>query len=125
MSDYTRLPDAEFDVMRVVWSQPVPISSAQVAALLSPEKHWKPQTVLTLLTRLCKRGYLASEKLRGERFYTPLVTQEAYLTHETSAFVRRFHRDSLTGLMSALYSGKAPEKEELDALEQWLNDNKE
>jgi len=124
MPAYNRLPDAEFDIMRIIWSQPSPISSLQVAALAAPEKHWKQQTVLTLLTRLTGRGFLNSEKQGKERIYTPLVSQEAYLNQETGAFVQRFHKNSLTGLMNALYADKSLNEDDLATLEKWLEERK-
>jgi len=124
MTHQPRLPDAEFDIMQIIWSQPPPISSVQVAALVAPEKKWKPQTVLTLLTRLTRRGFLSSEKQGKERIYTPLMSQEEYLNRETGQFVRRFHKNSLTGLMNALYADKKPKEEELEALEAWLRERK-
>jgi predicted transcriptional regulator len=120
MEPNTFLPDAEFDVMEIIWAQPSPISSVQIFTLAAPDKKWKPQTVLTLLTRLVKRGFLSSEKRGKERFYTPLVGREAYLNMETGVFVQRFHKNSLTGLMNALYGGKKPKVEELNEIEQWL-----
>lgn len=124
MQEYTRLPDAEFDVMQIIWSQPSPISSKQVAELASAQKEWKPQTVLTLLTRLTHRKFLLSEKQGKERVYTPLVTREEYLNLETGFFMQKFHKNSLTGLMNALYSDKSPESDELKALELWLKERK-
>jgi len=106
--------------MEIVWSQEPPISSVQIFNLASPEKKWKPQTVLTLLTRLVSRGFLHTEKKGKERFYSPIVTREAYLNRETGDFVKRFHRNSLMGLMNALFSGGKPNKNDLDEIEQWL-----
>jgi len=114
------LPDAEFDVMQIIWGQPTPISSVQIFNLAMPEKQWKPQTVLTLLTRLINRGFLSSEKKGKERYYTPLVSREEYLSMETGVFMRRFHKSSLTGLMNALFAGKKPRKEDISEIEQWL-----
>lgn len=122
MSEYIRLPDAEFEIMQIIWSQPAPISSVQVAALAAPQKNWKHQTVLTLLTRLTQREFLSSDKHGKERFYIPLITQEDYLSMETGLFMKKFHKNSITGLMSALYSGKEPNEEELSELEQWLKE---
>ncbi|MCL2539233.1 MAG: BlaI/MecI/CopY family transcriptional regulator [Oscillospiraceae bacterium] len=124
MPEHPRLPDAEFDVMQIIWSETPPVSSMKVASRIAPEKKWKPQTVLTLLTRLTQRGFLASEKQNRERFYTPLVSQEEYLSCQTDQFVRRFHKNSLTGLMNALYADKSPNEEELEALEAWLRERK-
>ena len=124
MSNYTRLPDAEFDIMQIIWSQPTPISSIQVAALSAQDKSWKPQTVLTLLTRLTNRGFLSSEKQGKERFYTPVVTKEDYLNRETSLFMQRFHKNSLTGMMNALFAEKNLKEEDIEALETWLHEMK-
>ena len=124
MPEYSRLPDAEFDVMQIIWSQPSPISSMQIAALTAPEKKWKPQTVLTLLLRLTQRGFLSSEKQGKERMFTPLITQEDYLNQETGLFMRKFHKNSLTGLMNAFFSDKSPEEDDLQALEKWLKERK-
>ena len=122
MSEHVNLPDAEFDVMELIWGAEVPISSVQVFSLAKPEKGWKPQTVLTLLTRLEKRGFLSSEKRGKERFYLPLVERDAYLRRETGLFVERFHKKSLTGLMSAFFGGRGPKAEELDEIEAWMKE---
>ena len=122
MKTHIVLPDAEFDVMEVIWGNDVPISSVQVSSLAAPEKKWKPQTVLTLLKRLEGRGFLSSEKRGKERYYMPLVTREAYLKQETGLFVQRFHKNSLTGLMNALFGGGKPNAEDLSEIEKWLDE---
>ena len=124
MSEFKSLPDAEFDVMQMIWGQPSPISSVQIFALLTPEKNWKPQTLLTLLTRLEKRGFLSSEKRGRERFYTPFIARKDYLKKETNLFIKRYHMDSLTGLFSAFFDGKKPKEEELNEIEAWLEEQK-
>lgn len=122
MPEYTRIPDAEFEVMQLIWSQPPPISSIQVTGL---QVRWKHQTVLTLLTRLTKRGYLSSEKLGKDRFYTPTLSRDEYLSTETGYFMKKFHQNSLMGLMSALYADSNPSDEEISKLEQWLKEKKQ
>jgi len=124
MADIELLPDAEFDVMRVIWAADTPISSVQVHNLSVTEKKWKPQTVLTLLTRLTKRGFLSSEKRGKERYYWPLVTHKEYLQHETGQFVQRFHKNSLSGLMSALFAGR-PKDTDLAEIEAWMKEQNE
>jgi len=120
MAEFSRLPEAEFEVMQIIWSHPTPISAMEAAVLAAPARNWKPQTVITLLARLSARGFLASEKRGKERMYTPLVARDAYLNQQTGEFVRKFHQNSLTGLMSAFYAGKSPKGEELAAIKAWL-----
>lgn len=124
MQEHTRLPDAEFEVMQVIWSQPACISSLQVFTLLGPKKSWKQQTVLTLLTRLTRKGFLSSEKHKRERYYTALVSQDEYIRMETGYFIKKLHRNSLTGLMNALYANADPNEQDLSELEQWLKERR-
>lgn len=124
MTEITRLPEAEYEIMQIVWSEETPISSKQVAVLACPVFNWKIQTVLTLLGRLTKRGFLESEKRGKELYHTPLISREEYLKMETGLFVQKFHKNSVTGLMSALFSDENPTEAELDELEKWLKERK-
>ncbi len=58
-----KLPDAEFQVMKAIWGMAPPVTSASVMEALPPEQAgWKSQTVVTLLSRLQKKGFLRSKK---------------------------------------------------------------
>jgi len=122
MNNLPQLPDTEFTIMQIIWGQPVPISKNQVAKLAEPLRGWAAQTVYTLLNRLVDKGFLYTVKQGKERFYTPLVSQDAYLNQETGWFLRTFHKNSLTGLMNALFSKKAT-KQDLTEIETWLKEN--
>ena len=119
---YPNLPDSEHTIMQIIWAQPTPISKTRVAELAAPQRGWAPQTVYTLLNRLVEKGFLSSEKQGKERYYVPLVQQEAYLAQATERFMDTMHKNSLTGLMNALFTGK-PDDADLAELEQWLRDN--
>ena len=122
MKGYTHLPDSEFTIMQIIWSQPAPISKTQVAALAGPLRGWTPQTVYTLLNRLTEKGFLSSEKQGKERYYTATVSRESYLNQETGRFMETVHKNSLTGLMNALFANNNPTEADLLELEQWLRD---
>ena len=120
MTDMRRLPDAEFELMQIVWQNPTPISTNQIISHL--QNSWKPQTVLTLLTRLIERGFLKSERMGKERIYTPLVTQEAYVAFESGSFMEKFPKGSFRSLVSTLYEGHQMTDADIDELKAWLND---
>ena len=120
MVEITLLPESEFDVMQIVWGAQHPISSVQVHSASAEQKKWKPQTVLTLLTRLEKKNFVRSEKRGKERYYWPMITREEYLQKETGQFVKRFHGNSVSGLFAALFGGRKPDVTELDEIEAWL-----
>ena len=125
MSGYPHLPDSEFAIMQIIWAQSLPISKIQVAALAKPLKGWTPQTVYTLLNRLTEKGFLSSNKQGKERYYTTLVSREEYLNQETSRFMKTVHKNSLTGLMNALFADNKPNEDDLSELEKWLKENSE
>ncbi len=117
-----RLPDAEFEIMRVVWENEPPISTNQIISHLGKDNTWKPQTVLTLLVRLIKKGFLQSEKAGKERFYSPLISRDEYLSVETGSFFDRFRGSSIRSLVSTLYDGDKLTEEEIADLRNWLAD---
>ncbi|MEA4897783.1 BlaI/MecI/CopY family transcriptional regulator [Bacillota bacterium Meth-B3] len=122
MDAIRKLPDAEFDVMQVVWASEPPITSAVIMERLGRRKGWKAQTVLTLLTRLVERGFLRTEKHGKERSYFPLIGRADYLKFETGDFMARFHGNSFASLVAALYDGQGLREGDLDELAQWLKE---
>ena len=122
MKPTKRLPDAEFEIMHIIWQNTPPISTNQIISHLDSSKTWKPQTVLTLLVRLIDKGFLHSEKNGKERTYSPLISQKDYLSIETNSFFDRIHRNSIRSLVNTLYDGKKLTSEEIADLKNWLEE---
>ena len=122
MKSHKRLPDAEFEIMHIVWQNTPPMTTNQIISCLDGSNTWKPQTVLTLLVRLIDKGFLSSEKIGKERTYAPLVSQQEYLNTETSSFFDRFHSNSIRSLVNTLYDGKKLTAEEISDLQKWLEE---
>ena len=122
MAKLPQLPDAEFQIMQIIWDNPSPITSAQVDMHLRESKSWHVSTVKTLLRRLVERGFLSTEKNGKELLYTHLVSKDEYLQAETAIFMEKFHKKSLRGLMRAMYAGKKPSDEDIAEIEEWLKD---
>ena len=117
-----RLPDAELEIMRIIWRHNPPMSTNQIIACLDEDKTWKPQTVLTLLVRLIEKGYLHSDKAGKERTYSPIISYEDYLTIETENFLNKIHGNSVISLISTLYDGKKLSDKEICDLRAWLEE---
>lgn len=119
-----KLPDAEFEIMKAIWHSEEPITSSVLTEqlrLLLPLKDWKPQTVLTMLVRLEKKGFLRSEKLGKERQYFTVVLEQEYLKIEQENFKNRFSGSSFSGLVKALYDGETVSESEIQELKDWLS----
>jgi len=120
-----KLPDAEFEIMKVVWANDLPITTSIIMEQLGKEKAWKAQTILTLMIRLVERGFLRTEKNGKERTYFPLIGKEDYLKFETGAFMERFHGNSFASLVTTLYDGKKIKSSDLDELARLLKDRRD
>lgn len=77
-----KISDAEWEVMRVLWT----LNSAtahEIAAILGDKMDWKLATVKTLLGRLSKKEVIRSES-EGKRFiYYPNVSETATVRSAT------------------------------------------
>lgn len=119
MEKSKKLPDAEFDIMKVVWANEPPLTTAIIMEQVGKEKEWKIQTVVSLMLRLVERGFLRSEKHGKERTYFPLVSKDDYLKFETGNFIKQYHDSSLFNLINTLYDGEALTDKDIDELLEW------
>jgi BlaI family penicillinase repressor len=90
------ISDAEWDVMKVVWDHPGPLTAGEVVAGVSSSRSWRPRTVKTLLNRLVKKGAVDMQA-DGSRFlYRARVTQAACVRHESRSFLARVFDGAVT-----------------------------
>ncbi len=119
-----KLPDAEFDIMKVVWANEPPITTNIIMQQLGNEREWRVQTVISLMLRLVERGFLRTEKIGKERNYFPLINREDYLQFETGNFMKNYHDSSFLNLVNTLYDGKNLNDDDLDELLQWVKERR-
>lgn len=125
MDTMKKLPDAEFDIMKVVWENEPPITTNIIMQQLGKEREWKAQTVISLLLRLVERGFIRTEKNGKERTFFPLISKEDYLKFETGNFMKRFHANSFASLVATLCDGDQIKDSDLDQLEKWLKEKRD
>lgn len=114
-----RLPDAELEVMQAIWSLEPPVTASAVQQHVS--KEWKATSVLTFLSRLCDKGFLACEKEGRQNLYTPLISQEAYLQRESTSFVKRLCGGSVKNLVASLSDAGALTEQDIEDLRAFLD----
>ena len=61
-------------------------------------------TLLTLLTRLSDKGFVAIQKDGRKSLYTPLVSRKDYLASQSRSFVENICGGSISAFASALCS---------------------
>jgi len=119
-----RLPDAEFEIMKIIWKNPSPITTLGIVDHLSFKKKWKPQTVLTMLLRLVDKDFLSSKKIGRERSYTPIILEHDYMQVETGNFMSRYAGNSMGSLIKTMYDGGDMSEADIDDLQRWLEEKR-
>ena len=119
MEEMKKLPDAEFDIMKVIWANEPPITTNIIMQQLGNEREWKAQTAISLMLRLVERGFLRTEKNGKERTYFPMVNREDYLKFEAGNFMKQFHDNSFVNLVTTMYDDKTLSDTDIDELLEW------
>lgn len=125
MSNLKKLPDTEFEIMKVVWANEPPITTNMVMEQLGSEREWKAPTVITLMLRMVEKGFLRTEKNGKERIYFPLVAKEDYLKFETDNFMKLYHENSFLSFVSTLYNGKQLSEHDIEELTKWAKERRD
>ncbi len=119
MNEIKRLPESELEIMQIIWKETPPISRAAVEEALENTHPLAPTTILTLLTRLCEKGFLSIEKEGRTNLYRPLITEKEYLALESRSFLDRVFHGSVAGFAAALCDSGV-RKEDLEELRELL-----
>lgn len=114
-----KLPNSEFEIMKIIWKKEIPITSNVIMQALNDEKTWKAPTVISFMKRLVNKGFLKTEKNGKERIYFPLVTKEEYLKFETEEFMQQYHKNSFASFLNAFCLEKNLKEEQLNELLDW------
>jgi predicted transcriptional regulator len=116
MSSLKKLPDTEFEIMKVVWANEPPITTNMIMEQLGNAREWKAPTVISLMLRLVEKGFLRTEKNGKERTYFPLIAKEDYLKFETGNFMKLYHENSFLSFVNTLYDGKRLNDSDIEEL---------
>lgn len=121
-SEIKKIPDAELEVMKIIWNNDSPISTSKIKDICDEEKNnsWSISTLQTLLNRLIERGFLETEKRGKERIYFPNIMEEEYLEFETKVFLKKVHGNSFSSLISTLYKSNEINKSDIEDLYEWF-----
>ena len=118
-----RLPDSELAVMQAVWQCTPPVSRTDLEEMLHSQYPMAQTTLLTLLTRLAEKGFLAVEKQGRSNVYMPLISRDAYLADQSRRFVDQLCGGSISLFASALCDSGLS-KEELEELSRLLEEGR-
>lgn len=85
---YQEISDAEWEVMRVVWTLEQAYTS-DISAALKEKKDWSESTIKTLIRRLVKKGLLSSKKDGRKFIYSPLVSENQMINQSSEKLLAK------------------------------------
>ena len=111
-----RLPDAELEVMKVLWELGPDTPRSELEGGLAPFG-WAANTVNTYLSRLADKGFVSVRREGKTNLYTPLVSREDYLSFDSRAVLDRLYGSPRNFVAALAREGlEQNELEELQAL---------
>lgn len=120
MSATERLPNAELDIMRILWREGRPLKASELTTMLSEERDWKRQTVHVLLSRLQAKNYVGVDKSAYSHLFLATITESDYIALVTTILVEKANSSVSDVVASIINSGKLS-REELENLAAMLN----
>lgn len=117
------LSDLQLSLMRVLWARGE-ASTAEVAEALRGERDLAHTTVATLLTRLEKRGLLASRREGRALLYTPRVSEADVQRSMVGSLLDNLFAGRASALVSHLLEARGVDAQELAVLQALLKQRK-
>lgn len=111
--------------MLVLWKYEPPMSRMEIEQVVNEKKALAPTTILSLLTRLEKKGYVEVTKRGKMNLYTPLVSKEEYQQSESKSVLEKLYGNSLKKFVASLYQGKKMNEDDIKELHDFLNELEE
>ena len=122
MAQRAPVSDAELEVLKVLWSAGPGTVRDVAGALKKQRRKLAYNTVLTLLTRLRDKGYVATDTSSTAHQFSAVVTREDLLGSSLSALADRICDGTASPLVHALVRGQHLSRQELADLRKLLDD---
>lgn len=120
-----RIPEAELEVMLVLWQGGRPMTVGEITKTLSETRAWKAATVHVLLDRLETRGFVVCDRSGYKHLFSPTVTEAEYRRREEHTLMQRFFGGSAKRMIASLLDADTLSDEDLEELTAMLREWKE
>lgn len=120
--DRAPVSDAELEVLKVLWAAgPLTVRDV-VAALRRQRRRLAYNTVLTLLSRLRDKGYVAADRRDTAHLFRPVVSREELIGSSLAAIADRVCDGTASPLVQALVRGQRFTQAEIAQLRKLISE---
>ena len=123
MSETLNISEAEWEVMRVVWSGGES-TSQEITLILRGKRGWSQSTVKTLIGRLISKGYLQARKDARRFVYTTHLDEPDSLKSEVDNLLGRICSRKIPNLLAYLVEKTPMVAEDRAMLEEVLQNKR-
>jgi BlaI family transcriptional regulator, penicillinase repressor len=124
MADVKDLPQAEFEVMEVLWRRGEG-TGKEIQAELGKKKKLAYTTISTLLTRLRERGYVEAEERNFAYVFRAKVAREQVVRRKLGDLVERILGGQVGPLAAYIAENRKLTPEQIAALEEIVKAEKD
>ncbi|MCI9064806.1 MAG: BlaI/MecI/CopY family transcriptional regulator [Lachnospiraceae bacterium] len=108
------LSDGEWKIMNRLWECEGTITELKNA--LQAETGWDKHIIITMLSRMEKKGAVAHREGGRAKVFYPLVTRKEVSMQETRGFLQKIYRGSLGMMVNAMVEDQALTEEDIREL---------
>ncbi len=108
------LSDGEWKIMNRLWERESTIT--ELKNDLSKETGWDKHIIITMLSRMEKKGAVAHRDGGRAKIFYPLVNREEVSMQETRGFLQKVYQGSLGVMINAMVEDQALSEEEIQEL---------
>ena len=109
------LSDGEWKIMNYLWERQGGTVTEITAALLD-ETAWDRHSIITMLSRMEKKGAVAHRQGSRAKVFYPIVPRSEVSMQETRGFLQKVYRGSLGMMINAMVEDQALSQEEIQEL---------
>ena len=124
MTKNITIGEAELEIMKVLWSRPEPVTTADINSAVA-DKGWKRTTISTFLGRLVEKGAVSCEKKGNSYLYSPLITKGEYRTAQTRSLITSLYEGSVKDLAVSLFRNETLTEEDVRELMAFLSEKED
>lgn len=116
-----KLSDSEFEIMKVLWEQGIPMTSNEILAELKDKHDWKLAALMTFLARMADKGYVSCDRNTRTNYYSALISQKEYQVQESRTLLEKLYDNSAAKMIAQLCKTNTISREEIVELREYLN----
>ena len=116
-----QLPDAELDIMQILWQHSEPTAAAEIYRDLQGIRPCTKPAVYILIDRLAAKNFVSVDTPGGVKTVSALVSEQEYGTFASENFVSKICRGSWKRLIANLVDAGQLSEKDLDEIAAILN----